>query len=48
MNYVETENDEVEDLFLLLKEAKEKFPDLEGVSSGAILSSYQKIRVENL
>jgi len=48
MQYKETENDEVEDLFLLLKEAKEKYPDLGGVSSGAIMSTYQKLRVENL
>ena len=48
MKYQETDNDEVEDLFLLLKEAKEKYPELEGVSSGAIMSTYQKLRVENL
>lgn len=48
MEYESTEGDEVEDLFLLLKEAKEKYPDLKGVSSGAIMSTYQKNRVENL
>lgn len=46
--YVPTEEDEVEDLFLLLKEAKEQFPDAEGVSSGAIHSNYQKNRVEEI
>ena len=48
MKYQETENDEVEDLFILLKEAKDRYPMLEGVSSGAIMSTYQKLRVENL
>ena len=28
--------------------AKEKYPDIEGVSCGAILSSYQRFRVENV
>jgi diphthine-ammonia ligase len=47
-DYVPTESDEVEDLFLLLKELKERFPDAEGVSSGAIHSTYQKNRVEEI
>ena len=42
------EGDEVEDLFELLKLVKEKHPDVTGVSSGAINSTYQKNRVENL
>lgn len=42
------EGDEVEDLFELLKIVKEKHPDVVGVSSGAINSTYQKNRVENL
>lgn len=46
--YVPTEADEVEDLFLLLQEIKQKFPEAEGVSSGAIYSSYQKNRVEEV
>jgi len=41
-------DDEVEDLYLLLKEIKEKYPDIKGVSSGAIASTYQKLRVENI
>lgn len=47
--------DEVEDLYELVKEVKvndrriqTKYPDIEGVSSGAILSTYQKKRVENV
>jgi diphthine-ammonia ligase len=48
MEYLPNENDEVEDLFELLQEAKDQFPELEGVSSGAILSNYQKKRVENV
>ena len=48
LDYQPTEDDEVEDLFLLLKEVKEKFPEVEAVSSGAIHSTYQKNRVENV
>ena len=47
LEYIPTEDDEVEDLFPLLCEAKEKY-QIEGVSSGAIMSTYQKNRVENL
>ncbi|ESP02314.1 hypothetical protein LOTGIDRAFT_138598 [Lottia gigantea] len=45
--YTPTEGDEVEDLYELLKdiESKEK---IEGVSVGAILSDYQRVRVENV
>jgi diphthine-ammonia ligase len=39
--------DEVEDLYNLLKEAKEEYK-IEAVSSGAILSDYQRLRVENV
>ncbi|CAN0532556.1 unnamed protein product, partial [Ectocarpus sp. 12 AP-2014] len=48
LQYSLTEDDEVEDLFLLLKEVKERFPEVEGVGSGAILSNYQRTRVENV
>lgn len=41
------EGDEVEDLYELLAEAKEKY-NIEAVSSGAILSDYQRLRVENV
>jgi diphthine-ammonia ligase len=47
MEYEINEEDEVEDLYNLLKEVKEQYP-IEGVSTGAILSSYQKKRVENV
>ncbi|KAM9356212.1 diphthine--ammonia ligase [Pholidichthys leucotaenia] len=46
-NYSETEGDEVEDLYQLLKLVKEK-EDVEAVSVGAILSDYQRVRVENV
>ncbi|CAK77585.1 unnamed protein product (macronuclear) [Paramecium tetraurelia] len=39
--------DEVEDLYLVLKEALTQYPDIKGVSSGAIASTYQKLRVED-
>ena len=35
-------------MYNLIKEAKEKFPLINSVSSGAILSKYQKNRVENI
>jgi len=40
--------DEVEDMYLLLKRVKEQFPDVQGVSCGAIVSSYQRYRVESV
>ncbi|RCN34948.1 hypothetical protein ANCCAN_19196 [Ancylostoma caninum] len=43
-----TAGDEVEDLYELLKSVKEHHPSLQGVSAGAILSSYQKLRVEDV
>ncbi|KAI9314057.1 hypothetical protein BX666DRAFT_2020229 [Dichotomocladium elegans] len=46
--YVATEKDETEDLFLLLQEIKQKHPDVGGVSVGAILSNYQRVRVEHV
>lgn len=45
--YSETEGDEVEDLYELLHLVKEK-EGVEGVSVGAILSDYQRVRVENV
>ncbi|KAG0243516.1 ATP binding domain 4 [Actinomortierella wolfii] len=47
-DYVKTEKDETEDLYELLKMAKEHHPDLQAVSVGAILSNYQRVRVENV
>uniref|UniRef100_A0A3P9NM92 Diphthine--ammonia ligase n=1 Tax=Poecilia reticulata TaxID=8081 RepID=A0A3P9NM92_POERE len=46
-NYSETEGDEVEDLYQLLYLVKEK-EAIEAVSVGAILSDYQRVRVENV
>uniref|UniRef100_A0A3Q2QYS5 Diphthine--ammonia ligase n=1 Tax=Fundulus heteroclitus TaxID=8078 RepID=A0A3Q2QYS5_FUNHE len=46
-NYRETEGDEVEDLYQLLKLIKEK-EAIDAVSVGAILSDYQRVRVENV
>ncbi|XP_053608936.1 uncharacterized protein LOC128674442 isoform X2 [Plodia interpunctella] len=46
-NYQPTENDEVEDLFRLLSKIKDEL-EIEAVAVGAILSDYQRIRVENV
>lgn len=45
--YREEAGDEVEDLYSAISMAREKI-HFEGVSSGAILSEYQKSRVENI
>ncbi|XP_066550415.1 diphthine--ammonia ligase isoform X2 [Amia ocellicauda] len=45
--YCKNEGDEVEDLYHLLKLVKEK-QAVEAVSVGAILSDYQRVRVENV
>jgi diphthamide synthase (EF-2-diphthine--ammonia ligase) len=34
------EGDEVEDLYALVRTAKEAFPEIQGVASGAIFSNY--------
>jgi diphthine-ammonia ligase len=47
-DYSMTLNDEVEDLFALLSRVKADFPDLQAVASGAILSNYQRVRVEHV
>ncbi|THH10075.1 hypothetical protein EW145_g1577 [Phellinidium pouzarii] len=41
-------DDETEDLFELLSEVKNSHPDIQGVSVGAILSNYQRVRVEHV
>ncbi|XP_045522141.1 diphthine--ammonia ligase isoform X1 [Pieris brassicae] len=46
-NYKPTVNDEVEDLYRLLLRIKNDL-DVEAVSCGAILSDYQRVRVENV
>ncbi|ESN98574.1 hypothetical protein HELRODRAFT_192994 [Helobdella robusta] len=45
--YKETIDDEVEDLYMLLKEVMESI-EIEAVSVGAILSEYQNCRVEHV
>uniref|UniRef100_A0A336M171 Diphthine--ammonia ligase n=1 Tax=Culicoides sonorensis TaxID=179676 RepID=A0A336M171_CULSO len=46
-SYEPTDNDEVEDLYKLLKDIKEA-ENVKGVACGAILSDYQRVRVENV
>lgn len=41
-------SDEVEDLYLLLNQIQSDHPDISAVSSGAILSTYQRTRIENV
>ncbi|KAL6989050.1 diphthine--ammonia ligase, partial [Sarracenia purpurea var. burkii] len=48
LSYSMTPGDEVEDLFILLKEVKQEVPSITAVSSGAIASDYQRLRVENV
>ncbi|XP_050307729.1 uncharacterized protein LOC126744389 isoform X1 [Anthonomus grandis grandis] len=45
--YDPCEDDEVEDLFILLQEIQQKI-EFNAVSVGAILSDYQRVRVENV
>ncbi|KAF9513315.1 hypothetical protein BS47DRAFT_1329667 [Hydnum rufescens UP504] len=40
--------DETEDLYQLLLTVKDEHPEIEGVSVGAILSNYQRVRVEHV
>ncbi|KAI8147491.1 ATP-binding domain-containing protein 4 [Fennellomyces sp. T-0311] len=46
--YVATPKDETEDLYTLLQDILKDFPDAEGVSVGAIMSNYQRVRVEHV
>ncbi|XP_058799518.1 uncharacterized protein LOC131669005 [Phymastichus coffea] len=46
-HYLPTADDEVEDLYRLLKKVKDR-EDIQAVASGAIFSDYQRIRVENV
>ncbi|XP_060071126.1 uncharacterized protein LOC132551040 [Ylistrum balloti] len=46
-DYVPNPQDEVEDLLILLQKVKKEI-DIEAVSVGAILSNYQRVRVENV
>lgn len=46
--YTPTDGDEVEDLMLLLQDVLAEHPDVQAVSCGAILSDYQRLRVESV
>ncbi|XP_057518322.1 diphthine--ammonia ligase isoform X2 [Amaranthus tricolor] len=48
LSYKMTPGDEVEDMFILLSEVKRQIPDISAVSSGAIASDYQRLRVESV
>ncbi|KAJ8442254.1 hypothetical protein Cgig2_005194 [Carnegiea gigantea] len=48
LSYKRTPGDEVEDMFILLSEVKRQIPAITAVSSGAIASDYQRLRVENV
>ncbi|XAR60041.1 Diphthine--ammonia ligase [Bertholletia excelsa] len=48
LSYTMTPGDEVEDLFILLNEVKRQIPSVTAVSSGAIASDYQRLRVESV
>ena len=43
-----TPDDEVEDMFVLLSEVKRQIPSITAVSSGAIASDHQRLRVESI
>ena len=47
MQYVQDSDDEIEDLFKLVQNMK-NICGIDAVCSGAILSDYQRIRVENV
>ncbi|KAI7893059.1 uncharacterized protein EV154DRAFT_503114 [Mucor mucedo] len=47
-DYTVTADDETEDLYMLLKDVLKDHPDIGGVSVGAILSNYQRVRVEHV
>ncbi|VDD78771.1 unnamed protein product [Mesocestoides corti] len=48
LSYEVTTNDEVEDLFELLSVVRDKFDNIGGLVTGAILSNYQRERIENI
>lgn len=48
LEYTISQTDETEDLYMVLKTVVEHHPDVEAVSVGAILSTYQRVRVENV
>ena len=48
LSYRFEQHDETEDLDHLLKQVKAHHPDIEAISVGAVLSNYQRIRVEHV
>ncbi|GLT57806.1 hypothetical protein SLA2020_307540 [Shorea laevis] len=48
LSYKMTPGDEVEDMYILLNEVKKQVPSITAVSSGAIASDYQRLRVESV
>ncbi|CAL4967572.1 unnamed protein product [Urochloa decumbens] len=48
LKYNVTAGDEVEDMFALLSAVKQQIPSISAVSSGAIASDYQRLRVESV
>ena len=48
LTYEETEGDEVEDMLQLIAHVQRRHPALQAVSSGAIASDYQRLRVEHV
>ncbi|KAH8867575.1 Diphthine--ammonia ligase [Schistosoma japonicum] len=48
MLYHECADDEVEELYKILSRVLSEIPEITGVSSGAILSDYQRYRIENV
>ncbi|MED6161375.1 hypothetical protein PIB30_060188 [Stylosanthes scabra] len=48
LGYRTTQGDEVEDMFILLREVKKQMPEVTAVSSGVVASDYQRLRVESV
>lgn len=48
LHYTYTANDEIEYLYTLLQYIKTQHPTINAVSSGAILSNYQRLRIESV
>ncbi|KAH8741771.1 PP-loop ATpase [Cryptosporidium ryanae] len=48
IDYKSTEGDEVEDLYNILKAVVDLYPDVRGVSCGAVMSNYQRSRLEEV
>ena len=47
-DYVQTAGDETEDLYRLLRSVQLRYPEVQAVASGAILSTYQRLRIEEV